>query len=89
MASLTDVGPSDDDPKFGYTDSELAEIYQAAYDSGLDDDFGDPGHETDWEGLVRYLETGTHGLPEKSWDHPILKKIKSEYRRGKRDGKAF
>ncbi len=89
MASLTDVDPRDDDPKFGYSDTELAEIYEAAYNAGLDDDYGDPGHETDWDGLLRYLEDGTKGLPESSWDHPILKKIKSEYRRGKRDGKEF
>lgn len=68
---------------------DYADIYDEAYNAGLDQDYDDSHYGTDWDGLVRSLEDSFNAELPEDWSDPILKKIKSEYRRGKRDGKEF
>ena len=63
-----------------------AEILRTAYEYGMDG-FKEFDGSVDWDELVSALETEERPLPS-DWDHPFLKAIKGQYRRGKKEARG-
>lgn len=70
------------------TDDEYAELLRRAYEMGLDGDgYDEDARRIDWDSVIRDLEDSAGmniALPE-DWEHPKIKALKREYRRGRRE----